>query len=44
MRGCASTTRAARASEFDREEVVARVLRGDVYSVNLPLAPSLIFI
>jgi hypothetical protein len=40
----ASTTRAARASEFSREEVAARVSRGGVYNVNLPLAPSLIFI
>jgi hypothetical protein len=30
MRGCASTTCVARASEFDREEVAARVSRGGV--------------
>jgi hypothetical protein len=44
VRGCASTMHAARASEFGREEVAARVSRGGVYDVNAPLAPPLIFI
>jgi hypothetical protein len=45
MRGCASTTRTARALEFGREEAVARASRGEVYAcVNHSLAPPLIFI
>jgi hypothetical protein len=44
MRECASITRSARASEFGQVEVAARVSRGGMYSINLPLAPHLIFI
>jgi hypothetical protein len=45
VRGCASTTRIARASEFDREAAMARASRGGVYaSVNRALALPLIFI
>jgi hypothetical protein len=44
MCGCASTTRVARASEFDREEAVGRVSRGGMYASLVPLAPHLIFI
>jgi hypothetical protein len=34
----------AMVSEFGREEVAARVSRGGVSNVNLPLAPPLVFI
>jgi hypothetical protein len=35
---------AVMASEFGRENVVARISRGGVYSVNPPLTPLYIFI
>jgi hypothetical protein len=44
VRVCVRTTCTARTSEFDREEVAARISHGGMPGVNRPVAPPLIFI